>query len=224
MKEIIRLENVIKMISPGRRTVNDISMSVPEKQRIAVFGAPGSGKSTLMRLIAGMEKPSEGKIVVMNKNIHEMNTDNASVFRNENIGFIQKDPGFLESLNIFENVTLPLLIRGMALPLRKQAAREQFKALGISHIAQAYPSQLTVYEAVMASVARAMITQPKIMLLNDITAGLSARETIQITGIIHALWKFGDYTVIGFSGAKSAAIRADRYIQLGYGTILEDIS
>lgn len=222
MKEIVRLENVIKMVSAGRREVNDVSMSIHEKERVVIYGVPGSGKGMVMRLIAGMEKPSAGEVIVMDKEVHEMDADTAADFRNQNIGIMQREPGLMERLTILENVELPLTVQGIRISQRTKAVKEQLKTLGISHVANAYPAQLSTYEAQMVSVARALITQPKILLLDEITADLSAKETEQIMGIIHAVWKFGGYTIVGFSGAKSSALRADRYIQLDHGKVSED--
>ncbi len=222
MNEVIRMENVIKMADGNRRTINDVSMSIYEKEFVAICGVPGSGKSTLMRLIASMEKPSAGKVFVTDKAVHEMDADTAADLRNQNIGIIQREPGFMERLTVLENVALPLMIQGMALSRRKQIAKEQLKTLGISHVAHAYPVQLSAYEALIASIARALITQPKILLLYEVTAALSERETEQFDGVINAISKYGDYTVLSFSVIPNSRLRMDRTIQLDHGKIQEE--
>lgn len=224
MNEIIRLENVVKMVHGNQRVGNGVSLRICEKERVAVCGNPGSGKSMLMRLIAGMEPPSDGKIFVLGKVVHEMEADKAAVFRNWNIGIVHREPRLMERLNIFENVSLPLAIQGIPLPKRKQMVKEQLKTLGISHIAHALPAQLSAYEACVASIARALITQPKILLLHEVISGLSERETEQIAGMINAISKYGDYTMLSFSVNAIKALRTDRTILLEYGKIQEDRS
>ena len=221
MKEIIRLENVIKMVR-GRRAVNGVSFGICEKEHVAVCGAPGSGKNMLMRLIAGMDTPSEGEVYVLDKAVHEMDDIEASRFRNRNIGVVRREPGFMENQNIIENVSLPLAVQRMTLARRKRAAEEQLEALGISHLSHAFPSQLSAYEALAASVARALVTQPKILMFYEITAGLSERETEKLTGILGAISYYGDYMVISFGADPVDGLRRDRTVLLSHGKIQED--
>ena len=222
MNELIKLENVVKMVPGGLRAVNGVSFTIQEKENVVVYGAPGSGKSTLMRLIAGMEPPSGGKIFVMDKEVHAMDPDAAAGFRNRTFGIMQKDPCPMEHLTVLENAALPLAVRGIPYGKRMQAAKEQLKTLGLLNVAHAYPAQLSFYEAQTASLARALIAQPPILLLDEMTAGLSAKETDQILGVIHALWKFGKYTIVSFSGTKNCVLHPDRCFVLDHGTVREE--
>ncbi|MDD5017052.1 MAG: ATP-binding cassette domain-containing protein [Eubacteriales bacterium] len=224
MSEIIRLVNVVKMLDEGRRVINGMNLSIQEKERVAVCGAPGSGKGALMRLIGGMEPPSAGKVFVLGQAVHEMDADKAAVFRNRNIGIVHREPGLMERLNIFENVLLPLAIQGIPLSQRKQAVKEQLKTLGISHIAHAYPAQLSAYETRIVSIARALINQPKILLLYEVMAGLSERDTEQSTGVINAIFRYGNYTVLTFSVNTNNGLHMDKTILLNHGKIQEDRS
>ena len=220
---IIRLENVIKIVPGGQRAVNYVSFTIQGKENVVIYGTPGSGKSILMRLIAGMEAPSAGKIFVMDKALHEMSSDAAAGFRNRTFGIMQRDPCLIERLTVLENVTLPLAVRGISYGKRIQAAKEQLKTLGLLNVAHTYPTQISFYEAQMVSLARALIAKPQILLLDEMTAGLSITETHQILGIIHALWKFGKYTIVSFSGTKSCMFHADRYFMMDHGMIWEEI-
>ena len=222
--EVIRLENVVKMDHKNRRVVNSVNLRIQKKERAAICGVPGSGKDTLMRIIAGMELPSEGKVFVLDKAVYNMNAGEAAVFRNRNIGIIRRETGLMERLNVFENVSLPLAIQRMPSLRRKQAAKEQLKLLGIFNIAHAYPVQLSAYEALMASAARALIIKPKILLLYEVTAGLSERETAQFTDMIDAIFKYGDHTVLSFGINPAGGFRMDKTILLDHGKIQEDIS
>lgn len=222
MNEVIRLENVVKMYPGARRAVNGISLSIGDRQRVIISGPAGSGKRALMKLIAGMEAPSSGSVNVLGHAVHDMGADTAARFRNKYIGLVPGAPGFLERLTVLENIELPLAVQGVAQPQRRKAAQQQLKTLGITHISYAYPSQLTALEAQVASAARALIAQPKILLLQDILTPLSERETEQFAGTMNALWEYGDYTALYFT-ASAPALKADRKITLEHGKIQEDI-
>jgi ABC-type lipoprotein export system ATPase subunit len=222
MNEVIKLENVVKMYPGARRAVNDITLSIGENQRVIICGPAGSGKQTLMKLIAGMEAPSSGNITLMGKALHDMGPDTAARFRNKFIGAVPESPGLFEGLTVLENVELPLAARGTAPQVRRKAAMEQLKTMGITHISYAYPSQLSALEAQIASVARALITKPKILLLHDILAALSEKETEQFAGTMNAVWEYGYYTVLYFA-CTAPGLDAERRITLCHGKIQEDI-
>ena len=135
-----------------------------------------------MRLIAGMEVPSAGKVFVLGQDMHEMRADKAAEFRNRHIGIVRRRAGFMARLNVLENVSLPSAVRGTAVSKRNREAKELLKSLGILHIAHAHPFQLSAYEALTSAVARALIAQPKVLMLYEAAADLSERETEQFAG------------------------------------------
>ncbi len=224
MNEIIKLENVVKMCPGGQRAVNGVTLSVCKKERILICGAPGSGKTTLMRLIAGMEAPSGGRIYVCEKAVHKMDADTVSEFRNRNLGILQRSPEFMENMTVLENVAIPLTVRGVTIAEREKAANAQLKTLGLLYARNARPAQLSGFERQMASIARALIANPKILLMDDMTAGLSSKEKDQVIGIIHAIWQFGNYTIVWFTGDMRCTFHADRQCTLHQGKLQEDIS
>jgi ABC-type lipoprotein export system ATPase subunit len=219
MKEIIRLESVVKLYPPGRRAVNGVSLSVKERERVCICGAPGSGKTTLMRLIAGMESVSAGSIFVDEKPIHTLSAKELADFRNRTFGVLQRVPGFMEPLSVLENVALPLSIRRVPLAKREAAAREQLKSLGVPQLIHAKPAQLSPYEAQFVSLARAFITRPQILLLDDMTAGLSAKESGRIIGTLSMLWQSGDCALL--SGGDNSPFPFDKRFILAHGKLQE---
>jgi len=222
MSEIIKLENVIKMTAGERRAVNGVSLSIHNNERVVIHGAPGSGKTTLMRLIAGMERPSSGKVFVLDKGVHEMNSDTAAAFRNRTFGILRRRCAFMENMTVRENVALPLVISGMPAAKRQRAVKEQLKILGLGYAANARPSQLSFLEMQMVSIARALIMKPKILLIDDMAAELSEKDREKIKGILHWLLQPGEYTILEFSGTESILMRAERTIALAYGIIQEE--
>ena len=222
MSEIIKLDNVIRTTSNNWSMINGISLCIRENERVMISGRSDSGKDTLMRLIAGMDKPSSGSVVVLNEAVHAMNSEAAAGFRNRNIGVVQPEPGFMERLNIAENISLPLIVRGIRRDQRKKAAEEMLRMLEIWHVAPAYPAHLSIYEARVASLARALITKPLILMLNEVTFRLSEREAKKIIGTINAISQNGDYTIIYFGDDINNRLHTNRTILIENGMVRED--
>jgi putative ABC transport system ATP-binding protein len=222
MNAAIKLENVLKQYPPRIRAVNGISMRVPAGERVCIQGAPGSGKTTLMRLIAGMEPVSDGSIFIFDTPLHTLSDDARAEFRNRMFGVIQRDPAFFKSLSVAENVALPLTIRRVSPAERLRAAQGHLEALGIAHLSYAWPERLSPFETRLCAAARALIAKPDILLLDDVCAGLSEWEARKLADTLDALWRDGGYTMLCFTGASECAIPFDKKFSLHYGKLQED--
>ena len=223
MSEIIRLENVVKMTENGHRALSGVSMQIAQGERVIIRGAPGSGKTALMRIIAGMDNPSDGKVFVIGQPLHEMSTEAVAALRNKNFGILQRNPAFVETLTLGENVGLPLAIRGVADAQHQKAVRDILKSFGLLYAIHALPGKLSAMEIKLADVARALIGKPQILLLCDTGADLSQRDREQLIGTLHALCEFGTYTILEFTGAQNSLIDANRTLTLDFGRIQEEI-
>jgi putative ABC transport system ATP-binding protein len=223
MNEIIRLENVVKMMDSGNRAVNGVSLLVGKGKCVRISGAAGSGKTTLARLIAGLEPVSSGSIYVLDEAVHQINADRAADFRNRHMGMLEEKPAFMDSLSLLENVALPLTIRGVKARQREKAAKEQLKNLGILYAAGARPFRLSALEAQLASVARMLAAQPQVLLVDDVGAGLSQKDAAQLGGILYALSRFGGYTVLEFASTAGGLMAADSTFTIDHGMIQEEI-
>jgi len=219
MDNIIQLKNVVKMNVNGIRAINDISLSIPAGECVGIYGASGSGKTTLVHLIAGLEKPSAGQVYVLGTPVHEMEPDTAAEFRNRNIGMLSRNLAFLDNLTVLENVSFPLILRRASTAQRAKAAKEQLKIMGLQYAAYAHPSQLSPLEKHKAAIARALISQPKLLLLDDFATDIT--ETDEIIGILHAICRFGNHTVVELTGA-SKGLLCQRDIILEHGKIQEE--
>lgn len=219
-EEVIRLENVVKMTDNGKRTVNGITLSISDRECVVISGPPGSGKTMLVRLIAGLEKPSTGEVFVQEEPVHEMNLDTAAVFRNKNIGILPRNPAFLDNLSVVENVALPLAILGEAAAQSRRKAAEQLKLLGLLYASHARPLQLSLLERQKIAIARALIAKPKILLLDDFAADIV--ETDEIAGTLHALCNYGEYTIIELTSIPKGLICQGRLILIDHGKIQEE--
>lgn len=222
MSEIVRLENVIKTTDCNIRIINGVRLCVQKGECVQIYGVPGSGKGTLMKLIAGLESPNDGKIFVLDKSIHLMSQNKAAHFRSKTFGISSYNPGFWTNLTIGESVAMPLAIRGISFAKRKKLALEQLKSLGLGRITDIYPSKISNYELQIASLARAAITKPEILLLNEITKGLSEKESAQILDILEKICESYQTTVVIFTATELYDRFANRRIVLNHGKIKEE--
>ena len=222
MNEAVRLENVVKMTDSGNRAVNGVSLLVGKGKCVRVCGAAGSGKTTLARLIAGLEPVSSGSICVLGEAVHQMSADKAADFRNRHIGMLDEKPAFMDSLSVLENVAMPLTIRGVPAGQREKAAKEQLKSLGILYAAGAHPFRLSALEAQLASIARMLAAQPQVLLVDDVGAGLSQKDAAQLGGILYALSRFGGYTVLEFASMAGGLMAAESTCTIDHGMIQEE--
>ena len=222
MSEMIKLENVIRVTRNNLRAVNGVSLCVQERERVMVCGGFGSGKDEMMRLIAGMDRPNSGMVFVLNQAIHEMGRDEAASFRNRHIGIVQPEPGFMEGLSVAENISLPLTVRGVRRDRRGKAVDDLMEMFRIRHVAHAYPAQLSTYEARLACIARALITKPRILMFNEITALLPEREAKKVIEAISLILQSDEYTMLCFADDISSTLNMSRAIRLKNGKIYED--
>ena len=222
MSEMIKLENVILMTRNKLRAVNSVSLCVQERERVMICGGFESGKNELMRLIAGMDQPSAGSVFVLNQSVHAMGRDEAASFRNRYIGIVQPEPGFMEKLSVAENITLPLTVRGVRRDHRGKAVESLMEMLNIRHLAHALPAQLSICEARLACIARALITKPRILMFNEITAFLSEKEAQKIIETINGIPPLDEYTMLCFANDINNMLQMSRTIQLKNGKISED--
>lgn len=221
MNEIIRLSDVGKVDARGRYVIHDVDLSVRGRECVHICGGDRLERDALMRLMAGMERPSAGRIIVLGHALHDMDAGQRAAFRNTAFGICPREPSLMPTLTVWENVALPLAVRGVPAPQRKRAAKEQLRTLGIRPAAYAYPAQLTLLEAQIASIARAWITRPPVLLIEDLTAGLSARQGEEAGDIIRVLSAFGETAVVCFTSG-AFAFGADKRYLLEHGTIREE--
>jgi len=219
--EVIRLNQAIKVYDNGVRGLGGVDISIAKGQCAAVLGAPGSGKNTLMRLIAGMDRPSAGEVYVLDTPVHAMSRDAAAHFRSENMGIVPQRPGLMPRLSVRQNVQMPLAAAGMPPLKRSKTAKETLDMLGLVHVMHAYPAQLSAYEMKTAALARALAAQPKILLLYEIMGGLTERETERMTGTLNAMLKYGGYTALFFSTGAQSGLHTDTTMWLGHGKVKE---
>lgn len=221
MKELLKLENVVKFYPPNCRAVNDVSLSICSKQAVSIYGPGGSGKTTLMKLISGLEQPDSGKITLWNKEIRNMSDDELSALRSKNIGLIAKDMGLINELTVYENAVLPFSVRKIDKEKYANEANSIFKILGLENIVHALPKNISPYQRCLTCIARAIITKPELLLFDEFDYYLSDTESVKIWDILSVILTFSEISAVFFTNEVLKKSFINRTFKIQHGKIEE---
>lgn len=180
MKEILQISNVTKYYGSGSvvtKALDGISFSVEEGEFTAIMGASGSGKSTLLNVIATIDRVSSGDIYIRGMHLPQMKEDALSVFRRDQLGFIFQDYNLLDTLTIEENIVLPLHLKKVSLPKIKKELKRVSEALGVHDQLSKFPYELSGGQRQRAACARAIITNPALILADEPTGALDSKNS-----------------------------------------------
>jgi putative ABC transport system ATP-binding protein len=220
---MIRLENVTKTVRSGTEDLtilNDVSFSVPDGEFAAVTGASGSGKSTLLGLIAGLDAPTSGRIFIDDDEVTSMSEDGIARIRSEKVGFIFQSFHLIPSLTAFENVIIPMEIRGLR-DARSRAA-DLLEHVGLSNRGHHYPSELSGGEQQRVAIARAFANSPKILLADEPTGNLDSKNGQHIFELMQQLHARSGVTLVLVTHDAALAERSERRIVMSDGKIVSD--
>ncbi|HXF43805.1 MAG TPA: ABC transporter ATP-binding protein [Pyrinomonadaceae bacterium] len=220
---MISLSGVSKRVNSGEENLtilDQVSFDIPRGQFVALIGPSGSGKSTLLGLIAGLDTPSEGKIIVDNKDITKLSDSELSRYRSQKIGFIFQSFHLIPSLTAFENVLIPMEIAGVKNP--EDRAHLLLETVGLTKRKHHYPSQLSGGEQQRVAIARAFANRPPILLADEPTGNLDSKNGHKIMDLMQQLHNDSEVTLILVTHEQELAMRAQRRIYLNDGRIVED--
>lgn len=220
---ILKVENVTKIYGKGEAEVvalNNVSFEVEEGEFIAIIGPSGSGKSTLLHTIAGLEPPNDGKVYFYGKNLYEMNKKQLTILRREEIGIIYQFYNLIPTLNVEENILLPIELD------RKKVDKEKLnritKFLNIDNRKKHLPNELSGGQQQRVSIGRAIINSPAIMLADEPTGNLDSKASEEIISLLKLSNKKYNQTVIVITHDEKIALEADRIITIEDGKIIKD--
>ena len=217
---ILKVENVTKIYGKGEAEVvalNNVSFEVEEGEFIAIIGPSGSGKSTLLHTIAGLEPPTDGKVYFYGKNLYEMNKKQLTILRREEIGIIYQFYNLIPTLNVEENILLPIELD------RKKVDKEKLnritKFLNIDNRKKHLPNELSGGQHQKVAIGRALMISPKIILADEPTGNLDTKSSDEIIQLLKKTNKEYKQTIIMITHNLEIAKLADRIIQIEDGTI-----
>lgn len=220
---IISLRNVVKIYKSKKvrfKALNCISLDIYPNEFVAIVGTSGSGKSTMLNLIAGLEKPTAGKIFVKERPVHKMSEDELVDFRLKHVGFIFQNFSLMDSLTALENAVFPLILRGISEKERRKSAEEILSVLGLSKHLQHYPDELSGGQQQRVSIARAIIMNPEIVFADEPTGNLDSNTAEQIACILKEVVHRKGATLLMVTHDIEKAKFADRIVSLADGDIV----
>jgi putative ABC transport system ATP-binding protein len=221
---IMHIHNVSKSFTRGGESIavlRDLCLSVAEGEFLGIMGPSGSGKTTLLNLIAGLDKPNRGEVWIGGQCVSSMNEAQLAGWRTRNIGFIFQFYHLLPVLTAYENVELPLLL----LPINSTKRREQvlnvLDLVGLSDRLYHRPGQLSGGQQQRVGIARAIVTDPTLIVADEPTGDLDARSAVEIMNLLCELQKGLNKTILLVTHDPRAADRAGRVVHLEKGQLIE---
>jgi putative ABC transport system ATP-binding protein len=224
MSNVLEAENLSKIYSSADHeltVLNNISFKVAEGQSISIIGPSGSGKTTLLGLCAGLDVPSKGSISLMGFKLNAMSEDDRAYIRNQYVGFVFQNFQLLSTLTALENVMVPLELRGEKNVLPK--AKELLNRVGLSARLKHYPSQLSGGEQQRVAMARAFITNPKILFADEPTGNLDGDNAQHVTELLFGMNKEQGTTLILVTHNLELAQMTNRILKMRSGNVIEDV-
>ena len=215
--EIIKLKDVSKVYRTKEietLALENVNLEIRKGEFVSIMGPSGCGKSTLLNIIGLLDNPTSGQINIMDKNTESMKDSKLSAFRNENIGFVFQSFHLIPSLNVSENVALPLVYRsGLSQKERRQKIEEILSRLGLSHRMRHFPGQLSGGQCQRVAIARAIVGDPQIVLADEPTGNLDSKMGKEVMDILHQLNKEDGRTIVMVTHNESQARETDRIIR-----------
>ncbi len=219
--KILRVENLKKIYGKGETrvvAVNDVSFEVEEGEFIAIIGPSGSGKTTILHTIAGLEKPTSGKVYFYDKNIFEMSKKELTILRRQKIGIIYQFYNLIPTLNVEENILLPIELDKKKVD--KEKLREITKFLNIDDRRKHLPNEISGGQQQKVAIGRALIINPTIILADEPTGNLDSKSSNEIMKLLKKANKEYKQTIIMITHNLEIAKLADRIIKIEDGRIV----
>ncbi len=224
MAAVVEIKNVSKIYGEGLsevRALDDVDLTIEENEFVAIVGPSGSGKSTMMNLIGCLDKPTRGIVKIAGQDVNELNDVKLTQLRNYAIGFVFQQFFLLPKTTAVDNVSTPLLYRGLSSKEAKEKSLVMLAKLGLADRSDHQPTQLSGGQQQRVAIARALVTDPTIILADEPTGALDSQSGEQVMNLMEALHKEGK-TIILITHEAEVANRAHRRITLKDGKIVSD--
>ena len=224
---LVRASNVHKSFRRGSEQIDvlqGVNLEIPRGEFLALMGPSGSGKTTLLNLIGGLDTPSEGRIEVGGVDISRMGGAALARWRSRNIGFVFQLYNLLPVLTAERNVELPLLLTKLSRSQRRKHVEIALKVVGLSDRAKHYPRQLSGGQEQRVGIARAIVTDPTLLLCDEPTGDLDRKAGDEILDLLQALNREHGKTIIMVTHDPHAAERATQVLHLEKGLLMETVA
>jgi ABC-type lipoprotein export system ATPase subunit len=224
---MIELKNVTRRYQQGENAVlalDDVSLRIEPEEFVAVTGESGSGKSTFLHLIGGLDRPDAGEVLVNGVALHTASDKELTQYRARDLGIVFQFFNLLPTLNVLENVCVPLEFQGVKFSEATKRAREMLKLVGMEKREHHFVHQLSGGEMQRTAIARALVHRPKVLLADEPTGNLDAANADKVLGIFRLIVEERLTTLVVVTHSTEVAETAERRIHLRDGKVVEWVS
>ena len=193
--------------------LENVNLDVAKGEFVSIMGPSGCGKSTLLNIMGLLDAPSSGKIEINGTSVESMKDKELAAFRNKTLGFVFQSFHLINSLNVIDNVELPLLYRKMAAKERTRLAKEVLERVGLSHRMRHMPTQLSRGQCQRVAIARAIVGNPEIILADEPTGNLDSKMGAEVMELLHKLNKEDGRTIVMVTHNEEQAKQTSRTIR-----------
>ena len=214
--EVIKLNGINKIYRTNEiETValENVNIKIEKGEFVSIMGPSGCGKSTLLNIVGLLDTPTSGTVEIGDVNVAGMNDSSLSAFRNEKLGFVFQSFHLINSLNVIDNVELPLLYRKMKSSERTRLAKEVLERVGLSHRMRHMPAQLSGGQCQRVAIARSIVGNPEIILADEPTGNLDSKMGAEVMELLHDLNKNDGRTIVMVTHNEDQAKLTDRIIR-----------
>ncbi len=221
--KILAVDGLVKYYGTGEnqvRAVDHTSLEIERGKFTAIVGRSGSGKSTLLHLIGGLDRPDEGKVWIEGKDIFALKDDRLAAFRRKKIGFIFQDYNLIPSLNVWENIVLPLGLDNRK--VKREDVQEVLEKIGLTDKEETMPNALSGGQKQRTAIARALVTRPAIILADEPTGNLDSQTELEVMSLMKSCVTDFGQTLVMITHDEMIAQMADQVIEIADGKVVSD--
>ncbi|MDT2492383.1 ABC transporter ATP-binding protein [Enterococcus avium] len=221
--ELLKIEHLSKVYGKGENKVvalNDVSLTIEKGEFTAIIGASGSGKSTLLHMIGGVDVPTSGKVHLDGQDVYAQNNEKLAIFRRRQVGLIYQFHNLIPTLNVVENITLPVLMDKRK--VNQEWLSELLELLGLNQRKNHLPNQLSGGQQQRVSVGRALMNAPAVLLADEPTGSLDSKNGHEIIKLLKMSNRKYGQTLIVVTHDEDIALQADRIIGISDGRVTRD--
>ena len=221
---LVELDNVTKSFTKGEETItplDDVSLEIQAGEFVSLMGPSGTGKSTLLNVVSGIDRPDSGRILVDGTEVTQLSRSRLADWRAANLGYIFQTHNLIPVLTAYENVELPTLLLKLSAAERRKRVELALAAVGLSDRAGHYPRQLSGGQEQRVGIARAIVSHPKVVVADEPTGSLDTETSEQIQVLLQRLNKELDITLLMVTHDSEVAEIASRQIALDRGKLQE---
>ena len=218
--EVLKTKSLKKYYSPSEvivKAIDGVDISVSHGEFVAIVGSSGSGKSTLLNMLGGLDRPTDGSVLVDGKDIFSFKDEELTIFRRRKIGFVFQAFNLVPVLNVYENIVLPIELDGNEVD--EDYVNEIINALGLGEKVSSMPNQLSGGQQQRVAIARALATKPSIVLADEPTGNLDSKTSQDVIGLLKVTSKKIHQTVVIITHNEEIAQTADRIIRIEDGHV-----